>query len=64
MAGDILRIETGGVVIRVEMLDTPTGRALVAAAPFTGRVQTWGEEVYFATPVSIDAEPDARAEPR
>ena len=62
MAGDILRIDFGGVMIRVEMLDTPTGRALVAAAPFAGRAQIWGEEVYFATPVSMDAEPTARAE--
>src|SRR5262245_49008087 len=62
MAGDVLRIEIGGLVIRAEMFDTPTGRALVAAAPFTARAQTWGEEVYFATPISIDAEPDGRAE--
>jgi uncharacterized protein len=55
-----LRIESGQVSLAVELMDTPTAKALFAAAPFEARAQTWGEEVYFATPVSARLEPDAK----
>jgi uncharacterized protein len=44
----------------VVLKDTPTAKALVAALPFESRAQTWGEEVYFTTPVSAKLESDAR----
>ncbi len=56
-----LRITCGGVALEVETLDTPTAAAVLAAAPFGARASTWGEEVYFATPVAVDREADARA---
>jgi len=56
-----LRITCGGVSLEVETLDTPTAAAIVAAVPFTARANTWGEEVYFSTPVSVSRETDARA---
>jgi len=55
-----LRINAGKTVVTVELLDTATSKALLAAAPFESRAQTWGEEVYFTTPVSAKLEPDAR----
>ncbi len=56
-----LRITCGGVSLEVETLDTPTAAAILAAVPFTARASTWGEEVYFSTPVSVSREADARA---
>ena len=56
-----LEITAGAVSLEVEVFDTPTGRAVLAAAPFDARARTWGEEVYFSTPVRVAREADARA---
>jgi len=55
-----LHIVIGDVAIRAELLDTPSAEALYDAAPFESQASTWGDEVYFATPVSLPREPDAR----
>jgi len=57
----VLKLTIGEVVIRAELLDTPTADALWAAAPFEAQASTWGEEVYFTTPVSLAREADAKA---
>jgi hypothetical protein len=56
-----LRITCGRVSLEVEVFDTPTAEAILAAAPFESRASTWGEEGYFSTPVSVAREADARA---
>jgi len=55
-----LRISAAGASFEVVLRETPTAKALVAAAPFESRAQTWGEEVYFTTPISAKLEPDAK----
>ncbi len=51
----------GAVRLEVATLDTPTAAAVLAAVPFTADANLWGEEVYFAAPVSVPREADARA---
>lgn len=48
----------GKIFARVQ--DTPTAKALTAALPFDSTASTWGEEVYFATPISVKLEATAR----
>jgi hypothetical protein len=55
-----LRLKFRTERIEVDLLDTPTAKALIEALPFESRAQTWGEEVYFATPVKAALEKDAR----
>jgi hypothetical protein len=55
-----LRIIIGSVKLEAALFDTPSADAIYAKAPFTSTASTWGEEVYFATPVHVRKEPDAR----
>lgn len=55
-----LAITLGRVKLEAELLESDTTKALAAALPFESRAQTWGEEVYFGTPVSAKLEAGAR----
>jgi len=55
-----LLLKSGSLSLTLDLQDTPTSRALFEAAPFEGHAQTWGEEVYFETPVSAKLEADAK----
>jgi len=56
----ILRFSIGKVILEAELADTPTAKAILAKLPFESTAQTWGEEVYFSTPVSAKLEPGAQ----
>lgn len=60
MKVNALRVTAGKVSFEVALEDTPTSKLVLAALPFESRAQTWGEEVYFAAPVSAKLEAGAR----
>jgi hypothetical protein len=55
-----LAVSLGAVRVVIALNDSPTAKALAEAAPFESSANTWGEEVYFSTPVSARREADAK----
>ena len=55
-----IKITAGSVELKAELLDTPTADAVYNSLPIQSQASTWGEEVYFSTPVSVLREADAR----
>ena len=56
-----IRIEAGGVAVSAALSDSSAADALWEALPITGRVQTWGDEIYFSIPVEAAEADDAQA---
>ena len=56
----IIRISVGDIGLVAKTLPTPTADKILAALPFTGSAMTWGDEIYFSTPVSEDLEAEAK----
>ncbi len=55
-----LKIVIGNHAVEVQLYDTPTADAILAAAPFEARATIWPGEVYFQAPVHVEREEAAR----
>jgi len=55
-----IMIIAGDIMIRAQLYDTPTARAIEQILPVQGTVSTWGDEIYFNIPLKLKLEPDAR----
>lgn len=55
-----IKISAGQVTAFAELNDSPTAKAIAAALPLTARANLWGDEIYFAIPITRGEEADAR----
>jgi hypothetical protein len=59
-----ITITASEVSVRAELSEGPTADAIWEALPLEAAANTWGDEIYFAIPVTCDEEPDAGADVR
>jgi len=55
-----IRIRIGSLSAEAELNDSPTARKVSAALPLTCSFSTWGDEIYFAIPVTADLDATAK----
>jgi hypothetical protein len=62
MDDNIITISVNDIRLEAELGTSATAVKILEALPFEGTVNTWGNEIYFTIPVTVQQEPDARAE--
>jgi hypothetical protein len=55
-----IRIRIGNLSMDAELNDTPTAKKIAAVLPFKGGFDTWGDEIYFAIPVTAKVDEYAK----
>ena len=58
MADRQIQITADGVTVVASLNESPTAELLWDALPIQARANTWGDEIYFSTPVSTDEDAD------
>jgi len=54
--GKKIRIGAGAIEATAELNDTRTAQAIWETLPIKGRVNLWGDEIYFSIPLSLELE--------
>jgi len=54
--GKRIRITAGRIETEAELNNSRTARAIREALPIEGRVNLWGDEIYFSTPLRLELE--------
>jgi len=55
-----IKIISEPVELLANVLDTATGEIIYNCLPIESSVNTWGDEIYFAAPVQVEREPNAK----
>jgi len=55
-----IEISASDVIVTAVLNDSDTADELWAALPITARAQTWGDEIYFSIPVSVEEAADSQ----
>ena len=59
MASKKIQITTQNITVEAELLDRSESDNFYSSLPFTGRVNTWGLEIYFSIDHSMELQEDA-----
>ena len=51
-----IQISTGNLTLTATLNESETANQLWESLPITGRVQIWGDEIYFSIPVNVEEE--------
>jgi hypothetical protein len=54
--GKRIRIMAGKIEAEAELNNTRTAQAIWEALPIRGRVNLWGDEIYFSIPINLELE--------
>jgi len=55
-----IKIKTGDIELEAELYDNKTSDKIYEILPIKGKVQTWGDEIYFEIPLHVDLEDSAK----
>jgi len=55
-----IKITIGNLTMEAELNDTPTARKVAEALPIKTSFNTWGDEIYFAIPVTASVDKTAK----
>ena len=55
-----IQISTGNLTLTATLNELETANQLWESLPITGRVQIWGDEIYFSIPVNVEEELDSQ----